>query len=290
MWNFLLHIVIMSIIFTILAVGFKFFLKLIGTLDFSYMGIVMFGSYAAALVHLHRWLGILASIGIAFVVSLPFTLLIMYLSTKLSELYFAIGTLTLYVLMYQLAFNLESITNGAFWLTKIGRELIGNIQLSSLPSFFFFAGVIMILLFCWLFFFKRTYFFRVLQAWGEWPIITKSLWIYSWKYVGVMVMITTLLAVVGWSLFAFYYRYIDPPSFWIGMLTMLLIISFVSYKYNERLTFIVGLVVMFGYEYLRFFKVVDVAKLWYMREIIFTLLVVIVSFIVLKNLQFERKQ
>lgn len=288
--NFVFHIAIMAIIFSILAVGFKFFLKLIGTLDFSYMGIVMFGAYSASLIHLHRWWWILSSVAGAFVFSLPFTIFVMYLSTKLSELYFAIGTLTVYVLMYQLAFNLEFITRWAFGLAGIGRDVIADLDIVSIQSFLLFAAIVMILLFVGLYFFKRTYFFRILQARWEGPLITKSLGIYTSKYVLSMICITTLLAVIGWSLFAFYYRYIDPPSFWIGMLTVLLTISFLSYKYNEATTFLIGFGVMFFYEYLRFFKIVDPSKLWYIREIIFTLSIVIIGFVVFRKLQFARKQ
>jgi len=49
----MMHIVISSIIFGIMGLGFKFFLKLRSTLDFSYIGIIIFASYTAALCNIH---------------------------------------------------------------------------------------------------------------------------------------------------------------------------------------------------------------------------------------------
>ncbi len=86
------------------------YLKLRGSLDFSYLGIVIFGSYAGVLAHMHRDFSMLSAFGFAFVLSLFFTIFVLYLSEKLEGLYFTIGTLTLYMLFYQAAFNLESIT------------------------------------------------------------------------------------------------------------------------------------------------------------------------------------
>lgn len=111
-------------IFALLASGFRFFIKLKGNLDFSYIAVVLFSSYVSALVNLNWGLGFLASFGLALLFAMPFTLLVLALSERLNAFYFSIGTMTLYMLVYQLAYNLDGITGGAFGLSGIKRILI----------------------------------------------------------------------------------------------------------------------------------------------------------------------
>jgi fucose permease len=74
------------------------------------------------------------------------------------------------------------------------------------------------------------------------------------------------------------------------MLILLITIAFVSYKWNDLGVLLVSFIVLLGYEYLRFFKVVDAAKVGYLREIIFGLLIIIVSFIIFRKTSFGRSQ
>jgi len=48
-----------------------------------------------------------------------------------------------------------------------------------------------------------------------------------------MILVMTALAVIGGNMFGFYYLYIDPSSFRIGMLEVALVIVFISYKRND---------------------------------------------------------
>lgn len=287
--QFALHIIISAIIFAILTSGFRFFIKLRGTIDFSYVAIVIFASYAAALLNIHFWLGILISIVISFGVSILFTFLVLFLSSKLSDVYFSIGTLALYILAYQLAYNLEGITWWALGLSWISRNLIGSIMVNSLRSYLFLSLGILIILFTFLFLFKKSYFYKVLAWRWENEIVVKSLWTSITKYKFVMIVITTFLAAVGWWLYTFYYLYIDPSSFWLSMLILLVVIGFTSYKFNDRWIFGTSLLVMFAYEYLRFFKVVDPSKIGYFREMIFGFIIIIVAFMVFRKTNFGRE-
>ena len=287
--QFVFHIIISAIIFAILASGFRFFIKLKGNLDFSYMAIVIFASYVGALLNIHFWIWILCSIIISFVVSIPFTFLILFLSSKLSDMYFSIWTLALYILVYQLAYNLDWITGWALGLSWIDRNLIAGFQITSLSSYLIFAGVLVILMLVWLVYFKKTYFYKTLTGRAERDILIKSLGISVNKYKLVMILITTLLASLAGTLYSFYYLYIDPSSFWFGMLILVLVIAFLSYKRNDIWTVLVSLWMTGVYESLRFFKFVDPSKLWYFREIAFSFLVIIVAFRIFRTVKFGRE-
>lgn len=287
--QFILHIIISAIIFTVLASGFKIFIKLKGNLDFSYIAIVIFAAYVWALLNIHFGIWILVSIILSFLVSIPFTFLVLFLSSKLNDVYFSIGTLSLYILIYQLAYNLDGITWWALGLSGISRILIWSINISTLWWFLIFAGMLIFLIIWWLVYFKKTYFYKTLVGRGERDIVIKSLWVKITVYKLGMILVTTLLAALAGVLYTFYYMYIDPSSFWFSMLILSLVIVFLSYKWNDRWTLIVSLLVLFAYEYLRFFKIVDPSKIWYFREIIFGLLIVIVSFIVFRKTNFGRE-
>jgi len=289
MLQFALHIIISAIIFAILTSGFRFFIKLRWTIDFSYLAIVIFASYASALFNINFWLGIITSILLSFGLSILFTFLVLFLSSKLNDVYFSIWTFALYILAYQLAYNMESITWWALGLSWISRNLIWSFMVTSLSSYLILSLIILILLFTFLFFFKKSYFYKVLTWRWENEIVVKSLWANIIKYKFAMILITTFLATVWWWLYTFYYLYIDPSSFRLSMLILLVVIWFISYKYNDRWILGTSIIVMFAYEYLRFFKVVDPSKIGYFREMLFGLIVVVVAFIVFRKTNFGRE-
>lgn len=287
---FLYHLIISSIIFYIIATWFKFFLKLRTSIDFSYLAIVLFGSYASAWMNMHFGMGVVSTIFVSRLLCIPFTLLVIFLSKRLNGVYFIVGTLALYMFFFQLAINWEWLTGGAFGLSGITRVLRGHSMIVWLEQFLLLATILGAIVLVGLRAFKRTYFFSILKGRWENDTVLKVLWVPISRYTFVMVIITSLCAVIGGNLFAFYYLYIDPRSFWLSMLILVLVISFISYKWWELPTFIVALLVIFGYEYLRFFKVVDPSKLGYLRELIFAIAIMATSYITFKRTSFGREQ
>jgi ABC-type branched-subunit amino acid transport system permease subunit len=191
---------------------------------------------------------------------------------------------------FQLAINRESLTGGAFGLSWIKRILRWHTMVVGLEQFLVLALVFCAIALIGLRLFKRTYFFSILKWRWENDTVLKVLGVQVSRYTLVMILITSLCAVIWWNLFAFYYLYIDPRSFWLSMLILVLVIGFISYKRWELPTFIVALIVIFAYEYLRFFKVVDPSKLGYLREWIFALAIMITSYITFKRTSFGRQQ
>ena len=123
----------------------------------------MFASYVSALLNIHYGLGMLATIVLSWLSSIVFTVLILYLSSRLSRVYFIVGTLALYMFVLQLATNREAVTNGTFGLSGIGRNLIGNITVPTLGSYLIVCLIIGALVVVGLTLFKRTYLFTILK-------------------------------------------------------------------------------------------------------------------------------
>jgi ABC-type branched-subunit amino acid transport system permease subunit len=288
--NFLYHIIISWSIFYLLTAGAKIYLKLRWSFDFSYLGIVIFGSYAWVLANIHREMWMLVSFIFACVVSLVFTFFVLYLSSKLTWLYFTIGTLALYMLFYQAAYNLEFITWWAFGLTGMSKTLVWWFWIEWLLWYMFYAAVCTICVIGMLLYIKRTYLYTILQAWGEREVVVKSLWVSIVRYKLFMILLTTFLAVLWWNLYSFYFGFIDPNSFWLPMLILVLVIVFGSYKFNEIWTYMFSIWVIALYEWLRFFKFVDPWQIWYVREVIFALIILGTSFRVFRTTSFWRQE
>jgi len=257
-WQFLIHIIISSCIFALMASGFRFFVKLKGTIDFSYLGLIIFGTYATVLLHLHLGRGMLLSMFVAFVLSLFFTIFILFLSARLQDIYFAAGTLAFYLLINQLSYNLDNVTGGSLGLSGIDRVVFASWSVSSLEGYFLLMIGVVACVMGLLFVFARSYLYTMLQARGENLLIVRSLGIRIHYIKLVLIILTTFLAVLGGGLYAFYYQFIDPGAFWIGLVVLLLAIVFLSYNMSYIGLFGVSFVLTLVYEYLRFFKIFGV--------------------------------
>lgn len=286
---FILHVLIVAIIFSLLSSGFKLFLKLKGDLDFSYMAVVIFASYASSLLTLKLWFGWLPAMWISFLMTFPFTILILYISNKLDGIYFMLGSLSIYMFFYHFSYNAEWLTGWALGLKNMSSELIWSRKLFGLEQFLIFVMSLALSIFVLLILLRKTYFYRILIARGERELVLKTLGIKTAPYKAMLILLTSFLATIGAGLYVMYHHYIDPSSFWLGMLMLILIIVFISYRREEWGTLVIGIGVIFLYEYLRFVKLVSVDKLGYFREMLFAILVLVLAFIFFKTLQEKRE-
>lgn len=265
------------------------FVTLRGEVDFSYFWIILFWAYASSLINIHWGLDMMSSILVAFVFSLVCTCIVLYLSDRLKGLYFAIWTLALYLLILQLTRNMEGITNGVFWLTGMERT-VWPITLVWLEQFMIWVWVVVVLLIVGMKYFTKTFLFQTLKAWWERDIVIRSLWVNVTMYKAVLIFLTTFLAVLWWWLFASYYQYIDPYSFWITLLILVLALIFGSFSLWEIGTFLFTIAVIAFSEYLRFYKWIDPSKIWFFREMWFALFMMLTSYVVFKKVSFGREK
>lgn len=285
--EFFYSIFVIVIVFFILSSGFKFFLNLKWELDFSYFAIIIFWSYISIIVNNLLSIWIIWSIFVAFLLSIFFTFFVLYFSSKLSNVYFIIWTLSIYILSLHFARNIE-ITWWAMWISAINQNIIWDYSLQSWYDYFLFSSIILLIIIIILIYIKKTLFYKALIWWWENELILKSLWINVKLYKLFMIILTTFLAIVWWWIYSFYFMYISVESFWLTLISTVIVISFLSYKFNEIGTFIISFLVIFGYEYLRFLKIVDQTHLWYFREIIFSILIMISSYFMFRNTDFWR--
>lgn len=63
-----------------------------------------------------------------------------------------------------------------------------------------------------------------------------------------------------------------------------------SYIFSEKITFLITLSIWYIYEMFRFIKIVDVSQIGYFREMLFSLMVMVIVFFVFRRLSFSREQ
>lgn len=285
--EFIFHLLISAAIIYTLVSWFKIFLNLRQTTDFSYVWIVIFWAYTSSLININFWFWILSSIFLSFLISIFFTFFILFLSSRLDKIYFVIWSLAFYMLILQIISNVE-FTGWVLWLSWMNRKLLFWFEINSIFSFFIFSLILSFLIVLFFSFLKKTYFYKTLEWWWENENSIKSLWIKSLYYKFFIILITTFLAVIWWSVYAFYYQYISPSSFWIWMLLDMLIPALVTFKMNDSQTFLVCVLYVFILEWLRFVKFSDPSKNWYFIWMIFALIVMISSYFVFKRIELNR--
>lgn len=287
--DFIVHILNFALIFSILAYGFRFFIKIKWNCDFSYIAIVIFSSYLCSILNTKFWIGMFGAFLLSLIWSIPFTLLIFQLSKRLDDFYFSIGTFALYILIYQLAYNLDSITNWAYWIANVKRILFWNTLNIWIQQYLLIMWIISIIVFLLLYLFKNSSIYKTFIWWWESELVTKSLWISSNKSKFYIICLTAILATLAWCCYTFYYCYVSPWTFWISTLILILSIVFLSFKYSELGVIIVSILMLTLYEWLRFLKLVDPGQIWYLREIVFSLLIIIIAFISFNKINFWRE-
>ena len=150
--TFGLFIMMRMMLLVLFALGFNLLLGYTGLLSFGQAGFFAVGAYVCALILLEApslLLGIAGGVVAAALVAL----VLGYLSVRLTEIYFAMLTLSFGMMIWSLVWRSRDVTGGDDGLTGIPRaplELPGlSIDLSEIPAYYYFV-LAMTLIAVWL--------------------------------------------------------------------------------------------------------------------------------------------
>lgn len=142
--DFGLWLMMQTMLLVLFALGFNLLLGYTGLLSFGQAGFFATGAYVCAFILLQApslLLGILGGVAAAGIVALALG----YLSVRLTEIYFAMLTLSFGMMIHSLVWRWRDVTGGDDGLTGIPRaplELPGlSIDLSELSSYYYFVVV-----------------------------------------------------------------------------------------------------------------------------------------------------
>jgi branched-chain amino acid transport system permease protein len=142
--NFGLWLMMQTMLLVLFALGFNLLLGYTGLLSFGQAGFFATGAYVCALILLEApslLVGIMGGVAAAGVVALALG----YLCVRLTEIYFAMLTLSFGMMIHSLVWRWRDVTGGDDGLTGVPRaplELPGiSIDLSELSSYYYFVLV-----------------------------------------------------------------------------------------------------------------------------------------------------
>lgn len=105
------------LILGLFAASFNLIFGYTGMLSFGHAAFFGMGSYATALVLIHLQWPFLASLGVSMGAAALLALVIGFLSVRLNEVYFAMLTLAFGMMVFAIAYQWRSVTNGSDGLT-----------------------------------------------------------------------------------------------------------------------------------------------------------------------------
>ncbi len=212
-YEYLIHLGILVGIYLILAGSFNLSFGAARLFNLAHVAIYGIGAYTTAILSVEYQLGFFSCIVASMILSGILALLVAGISFKLSDDYFAIGTLAFSSVVTALMINWKSLTRGVLGIPGIPRPEISEIDFYSNTNFFILT---MILAFLALFFIRilfKSPYGRMLQAQAEFEFGANVIGVPSKEVRALSFVFASIFSGLAGGLFAYYLNYIDPSSF-----------------------------------------------------------------------------
>lgn len=210
----LLTVIIFLEIYIILSVSINFLSGKLGLISLGHASVYGASAYVYAIFltksNFNFITAFILSISITTII---FTLLFVFLSYKLRNLYFTLSTIAIQIIFLGLLNNTQDLTNGPSGISSISRPKIFDFHFSSDLQFLIILSFFTFLIVSFYLFFSKSFLNKYLIATREdelWLNFLGKSTVY-FKFVGIT--ISFLFASIAGVLYASYIQYIDPKSF-----------------------------------------------------------------------------
>ena len=266
---YIIHLLILIGIYIILAVSLNLALGYTGLLNLGHIAFFGIGAYTSALMVKAGFPFVVAFLCAGLLASL-FGFVLVWATRKLKGDYFALVTLGFSFVIYSLLLNLK-FTRGSLGIPGIPKPNIFGYAINSNLSFLIFVGVLAVLSIFIIFRIVNSPFGRLLKATRDDELGLRVLGKNTDKIKYKSMAISAFFAGIAGSLFAHYITFIDPSSFYLNelilVLTIVIIGGIASISGSVVATFIIVLIP----EFLRFLSLPS-SILGPMRQIIYALI------------------
>ncbi|WP_022665811.1 branched-chain amino acid ABC transporter permease [Desulfospira joergensenii] len=210
--DYLLHILIICLIYSIFALSLNLELGYAGLYNFGHIAFFGIGAYASALLSLQGvWIplamlmaAVIAGIG-GSLFSLP--------ALRLSGDYFGIATFVFAEMAHLFFLNERDLTGGPMGLPGIPRPAFTGSGVESLPLFLVFALLIALFTFGLLYRIANSPYGRALKVIREDEFVAQALGKNTFRLKTKAVMVGSFFAGLAGGLWAHYITYISPSDF-----------------------------------------------------------------------------
>ncbi len=271
--SYIANLLILIGIYIILAVSLNLTLGFTGLINFGHIAFFGIGAYTSALLVKAGVPFILAFLLAGLIASL-FGFLLVFATKKLKGDYFALVTLGFSFVIYSLFLNLE-FTRGPLGIPGIPKPNLFGLSISSPTSFLIFVAILTIAIVLIISRLVNSPFGRLLKATRDDEIGLRVLGKDTNKIKYKSMAISAFFAGIGGSLFAHYISFIDPSSFYLGDIILVLIIVIIGGLASIKGSIIGTFIILLIPEALRFLSLPS-SIIGPMRQIIYAVLLIII--------------
>ena len=208
-----IHLLILIGIYLILAQSLNFTFGLGRLFNLAHIASYALGAYATALLSTEYGWGFFPCIVSSMLVSGGLALFLGGISLRLKQDYFAIGTLAFHSIVIAFLVNWKEVTRGMLGIPGIPRPQMYGYEFLSSESFLWltYSLVAIVLFLLWIM--NGGPYARALRGQAEADFACQTLGWNTIRVRNVSFLVSSSLAGLSGSLFAYYLNYIDPTSF-----------------------------------------------------------------------------
>lgn len=249
---YLIHLAIITTIFVILAVSLNISLGYTGLLNLGHIAFYGIGAYASAILTTrydqHFFVGVL----VGGMIAAFFAWFLTVITNRLKGDYFALGTLGFSFVLYAVFLNWSGLTRGPLGIPGIPKPELFGMVMKTNTQFLAFVLIIAVLCCSFLYVVVRSRYGRVLEGVRDNAIGITALGknIFKLKYQSMM--LSAFFAAIAGSLYAHYISYIDPTTFYLNDIIIILTIVIVGGLASFRGSIVSAIIIILLPELLRF--------------------------------------
>lgn len=222
------HLAILVGIYLILAQSLNLTFGLGQLFNLAHVASYAIGAYTTALLSTEAQLSALPCICASIALSGAFSIALGTIALRLTNDYFAIGTLAFGAVISALLINWRSLTHGVLGIPGIPRPEILGLDMYDNRLFLLLLIVFVVAVQLLFFIASRGAFGRSLRALAEYDEAASALGINTRRVRSFAFFLSSSAAGLAGSFFAYYLNYIDPSSFSIGEMVFLMTIVVVG--------------------------------------------------------------
>lgn len=273
--DYLLHLFVLVGIYMIIAQAFNLTFGLGQLFNLAHVASYSLGAYATALLSIELNLGFQECILFSMLLSALFSIFIGAISLRLTQDYFAIGTLAFSSLVSALLVNWKSLTRGVLGIPGIPRPIFFGYELVETESFLLLVLVCLLISQIFLYICFQNSFGRGLRAQSEMNHAALAIAKNTRLLRTNSFIVSSALAGLAGSLYAYYINYIDPSSFSFSESVFILSIVVIGKPGSFRGTLLASIFLVLLPEPLRFIDIPP-SVLGPMRQLLHALILFIV--------------
>lgn len=219
---------VLAAIYTVITAGLNLFMGYTGQISFGHNAFAAIGGYVSAILAMQLGWPPVVTVVIAAAGAALIALVIGYPTLRLRGHYLAMATLALGLMVFEIATQWKSMTQGLFGLSAIPPLGIGPWELTS-DTGFYYAYWLVAGLGIWIthriYHSRLGFAFRAIAGNEE---AAQALGVNIARYKLLAFVISAVFASLGGSMFAHYVTYISPEVFGLYMVILLFTMLFVG--------------------------------------------------------------